>query len=296
MDMTINLLGSYRNGNYDVTIFSDGTKIRENDLDFFEAQFPENIDLKITDYCDVNCAFCHENSTVHGEHSILDAEFFRTLRPYTELAIGGGNPLSHPELIPFLINLKKSKILANLTVNQVHFEKHYNLLKHLMDKELIRGLGVSLVNPTDKFISMVQSLDNLIIHTINGIISKNQISKLYDKNLKVLILGYKNIRRGKDYYSESVDQNIEMMYNLLKYGLTEHFEIVSFDNLALNQLRVKSLISKSLWDEFYMGDDGQHTMYIDLVKREFSKSSTCFERHPLMDDIDNMFAVVKTIK
>ena len=287
----------YDNGNYHVNInILNGTKIRENNLDFFEAQFPENIDLKITNYCDVNCAFCHEDFTIHGEHSILDAEFFRTLRPYTELAIGGGNPLSHPELISFLINLKKSKILANLTVNQIHFEKHYNLLRYLMDKELIRGLGVSLVNPTDKFISMVQGVDNLIIHTINGIVSKNQISKLYDKDLKILILGYKLIRRGMDYYSESVDRNIEMMYNLLKDGMVEHFKIVSFDNLALNQLRVKSLISEELWDEFYMGDDGKHTMYIDLVKREFSKSSTCLTRYPITDNIDDMFFIVKNMQ
>ena len=68
---------NYPNGNYHVEIFEDGTKIRENNLDFFEAQFPENIDLKITNYCDVNCAFCHEDSTIRGEHSILDAEFFR---------------------------------------------------------------------------------------------------------------------------------------------------------------------------------------------------------------------------
>ena len=143
---------------------------------------------------------------------------------------------------------------------------------------------------------MVQGVDNLIIHTINGIVSKNQISKLYDKDLKILILGYKLVRRGMDYYSESVDRNIEMMYNLLKDGMVEHFKIVSFDNLALNQLRVKSLISKELWDEFYMGDDGKHTMYIDLVKREFSKSSTCLTRYPITDNIDDMFSIVKNMQ
>ena len=28
------LIGRYRNGNYDVLIFEDGTKVRKNDLDF----------------------------------------------------------------------------------------------------------------------------------------------------------------------------------------------------------------------------------------------------------------------
>lgn len=32
----MSILGEYVNGNYHVRIYSDGTKIRENDLDFFE--------------------------------------------------------------------------------------------------------------------------------------------------------------------------------------------------------------------------------------------------------------------
>ncbi|MCK9470133.1 MAG: polymorphic toxin-type HINT domain-containing protein [Bacilli bacterium] len=52
------LLGKYKNGNYTVTLFSDGTKIRENDLDHFRADFPESMDLKITNKCDMGCIFC----------------------------------------------------------------------------------------------------------------------------------------------------------------------------------------------------------------------------------------------
>ena len=42
-----------------------------------------------------------------------------------------------------------------------------------------------------------------------------------------------------------------------------------------------------------MGDDGQFTMYIDAVKREFAKSSTSTERWPITGDIAEMFGVVK---
>ena len=37
----MSILGEYTNGNYRVRIYSDGTKVRENDLDFFEPEFPE---------------------------------------------------------------------------------------------------------------------------------------------------------------------------------------------------------------------------------------------------------------
>lgn len=46
----------YKNGNYTVKFnLKDGTKIRENDLDFFDAEFPESMDLKITNRCSNNC-------------------------------------------------------------------------------------------------------------------------------------------------------------------------------------------------------------------------------------------------
>lgn len=49
----------YRNGNYDVILNTkNGTKIRKNDLDFFAPETAESIDLKITNSCDMGCAFC----------------------------------------------------------------------------------------------------------------------------------------------------------------------------------------------------------------------------------------------
>jgi hypothetical protein len=236
---------------------------------------------------------CHEDSVEDGEHGLLDAKFIDTLKPYTELAIGGGNPLSHPELVLFLNKLKERKIIANLTVNQIHFEKNYELLMDLMEEKLIYGLGVSLVNPTGEFISLVQQNKNIVIHLVSGIVSKKQLEKLQDKDLKILLLGYKFLRRGKTYYSEVIEDKIQMLHNLLKNGMMEHFKVVSFDNLAIKQLKIRELVSEEVWNEFYMGDDGQHTMYIDMVNREFSKSSTCKQRFSITENIIDMFSIVK---
>ena len=45
-----------------------GTKIRENDLPYLQAERPETMDIKITNQCDCACVQCHENSTVNGEY------------------------------------------------------------------------------------------------------------------------------------------------------------------------------------------------------------------------------------
>lgn len=163
------LLARYKNGNVSVTRWDDGTTVRRTEDDEFRPAFVENVDCKITDRCDGGCQFCYEGCTPSGKHGdILNDKFINSLHPYTEMALNG-NDLSHPHLIAFLSRLKEKKVIANLTVNQIHFERHYNFIKELLDKKLIWGLGISLREPTDAFINLVKTIPNAVIHTINGI-------------------------------------------------------------------------------------------------------------------------------
>lgn len=297
----MNLLGSYKNGNYTVSIFEDGTKIRENDLDFFEADFPESMDIKITNKCDMGCVFCHENSTACGEHGkILDVPFLENLHPYTELAIGGGNPLEHPDLKEFLIRCKELKLIPSMTVNQTHFLSSLDFIKELVDNKLIYGLGISLVNPTDDFIEKVKLFPNAVIHIIAGVVTDHQLEKIANKNLKILLLGYKQFRKGLDLYNRyEKDINQKIGYIRRKLALLlKQFKVVSFDNLAIKQLNVHSLLTEEQWDNFYMGDDGTHTMYVDMVKEQYAVSSTSTHRRYFTDGqlIESMFSDVKQDK
>jgi hypothetical protein len=296
----------YQNGNYVVTIdLQNGTKIRENDLDFFRADFPESMDIKICNKCDMGCPMCHENSTPDGKcGDIMSESFIDKLHPYTELAIGGGNPLEHPDLVPFLEKCKRLKLIPSMTVNQYHFMKNRELIKDLVDKKLIYGLGISLVSVTIPFIEAVQQFPNAVIHVINGIVHPVQLEELAFKNFKILILGYKEFRRGKDMYNRQscvIEYVKDALYDILPKIIDEGwFEVVSFDNLAIKQLDAQRLMSAEDWDQFYMGDDGQDgnmtsaSMYVDMVNREFAKSSTSTERYSLEDDIVTMFEKIRT--
>lgn len=290
----MNIIGKYKNGNYVVTLLSDGTKIRETNDNEFIPSFAENCDVKITDKCDGGCPFCYEGCTPNGRHGdILNYKFLDTLHSYTELAING-NDLSHPDLVPFMHKMRDKKIILNMTVNQIHFEKHFNVIKEWIDEGLIYGLGVSLKEPTDKFINMITQFPNAVIHVINGVVSVHDLSILAGHNLKVLILGYKNLRRGESYYEQNDDIVNALQEDLNKYLFPEiidksWFKVVSFDNLAIKQLHVQEHLSKEQWEEFYMGDDGNYTFYIDMVDGTFGKNSLATERYPIMDSIDEMF-------
>lgn len=293
------LLGAYRNGNYRTLIMDDGTKIRRTNDDEFVPDFAENMDIKITNCCDRNCLMCHEGSIPDGKHGdIMNEKFIDTLHPYQEVAIGGGDITIHPDLIPFLQKLKERKVIANITVNQIHFEQKQDLIKRLVNEKLIYGLGVSLVNPTEKFISLIKQYPNAVIHVINGILKPSDIEALGNNNLKMLILGYKQLRRGTDWYTED-HENIVVRQMWLKESICniyDKFKVVSFDNLAIEQLNMRRFFTDKEWEEFYMGDDGNFTYYIDMVERKFAKSSTApmDKRYDLIDSTDEMFRRIVT--
>lgn len=293
------ILGSYKNNDYTCTMFSDGTKIRWNDKDSFNPIKPESIDLKITNKCDMACAMCHENSTPDGKHGdILNLPFIDTMFPYSEVAIGGGNPLTHPDLIEFLEHLKERKILASMTVNQMHFMHNIDFLKELTDKKLIYGLGISYIGGRHKnAIEAIKQFPNAVVHVINGVVHMDSLEALANNDLKILILGYKEFRRGKTLYDEcgsEIDYLKYQFYDMLPKIVNDGwFKCISFDNLAIKQLEPKRLMSEEDYKSFFMGMDGEYTMYVDAVNRQFAKSSVSTERYDLMDNIADMFKIIK---
>ena len=212
----------YNNGNYTVAIdLSNGTKVRYNKEDKFVPTTIENFDYKITNRCDMNCPFCFESSSVKGKHAdIMNQKFIDSLHPYTEISVGGGNPLCHPQLIQFLEKCKKLKLIPNITINQIHFERNQELIERLVSDKLVYGVGVSLVEPTQSFIKLVKRYSNVVIHVINGVITEQQLNMLYGHNLKILVLGYKELGRGESLYrnvTNIIDDRKDMLKHSIEY-------------------------------------------------------------------------------
>ena len=326
------ILNMYRNGNYNVMICDDGTKMRFNNEHYFNPQFPESIDMKITNYCPYDCPYCHEDSSVNGRRAdlivknngdkIKDSEllnitykdcklknnFFQTLRAGTEVAIGGGAVTYHPHLEIFLTLLKNRGIIANMTINEKEINNNQTRLQYYMQNNLIHGLGISFVNDiADNHKSLNEFIDdcerkgisgNIVIHIIAGVASEETIELLRDRGLKVLILGYKDFRRGIDFHKTGniVDDNfLYLKKNLSTLINSGAFETVSFDNLAIKQLEVQNILRSDIFKKMYMGDDGQFTMYMDLPNNQYAYSSIAPEerRYQIENDIVIMFDNVR---
>lgn len=280
METSQKCINEYTNGNVSVRIFEDGTKIRE-----YEGTpnpvHPETIDVKVTNKCDLShiCTYCHEQSNNEGQHAdltVLSNFFKKNAFPGLELAIGGGDPLSHPKLILFLYDMKRLGVICNITINQLHLKKHYSKLVTLVDYELVKGIGISY---RDKIVqshvlTYLSKYQHVVWHVIAGI---NEIDCLEDiRNSgfdSALVLGYKKFGNGKTFYNSEVDANLKRWYQRLPRHMSDDFYL-SFDNLGLEQLNVKRFIKSEIWDNIYMGDDGMFSMYIDAVEQTAHTSST----------------------
>lgn len=294
----VKVIAQYKNGNTMVTLFNDGTKIRETNDDEFRPEFPENCDMTISTVCDNGCEFCYMNCKPDGEYADFEKyPFLNAMHKGMELAINLNFP-AHPKLMEFLEKMSEQGVFVNATVSERHFMKHRDFIRKLTEAHLLWGLGISYAGVTDndEFINAVKEFPTAVIHTIAGLITYDTVRNLSGHGLKLLVLGYKNIGRGESYWDRNnpiIKEGIDWIAEELPY-LTDKFRLISFDNLAIEQLRVRDWIDKDVWDERYQGEEGNQTFYIDLVHGTFARDSLIKENFPIGDkSLKEMFEIIR---
>ncbi len=306
----INNRYSYKNGNY-IVYYSYGRLVKRA-CRFGEeliSDFPDSIDLKISNKCSWGCPYCHESSFPEGD--VLDID--KTMEVLSqlpevpiEIAIGGGNVFETPSLTLELIQrLKKREYLPRITINYKDLLSPLTEEKKLILDE-VGGIGISLdhlpevindfLGEPSLYETLFGSIDtnvgfitrnyNIVAHIIAGVFPISQLQKLFDiSDIPILILGYKQWGRAKGTeLPESMKEFEQIVKQEIYKQRTARYEdfisrkVVGFDNLALEQLDIKSCLSDKEWDSLYMGDEGSHSMYIDAVKGQFARTSRSAER------------------
>ena len=206
-------------------------------------------------------------------------------------------------MIWFLEKLKKKGVIANITINQKHLRPYKDLICKLVAEELVHGIGVSLVDSSNKDdFDFIDTLgNNVVIHTIAGILDEKDLEVL--KNRKVLILGYKDLRRGHAMLEKDFDEithRMDLLRKLWLYDLKKNCKVVSFDCLAIEQLDPKNVlnVSDKDWSTLFQGSDTDvkdadgnitcATMYIDVPNMTVARMSTAAldKRYPFTGDED----------
>jgi hypothetical protein len=291
-------LSHFKNGNTDVKILADGTKIRTwPDGESAVPVLPESIDLKITNKCDVGCPFCHESSAPNGKHANPEfvRQLLRQLQPGSEVAIGGGNPLANGGLQDLLRSAADHRLIANMTVNVESALGASSSIAKMRSTGLLHGLGISGTagGVTTTYNQLAPGLIDVdtVFHFIAGLGNPQDVLRT-SREAKTLVLGYKRIGRGIQ-HARSTPPDLDKWRFFLPSLLAGAKFPISFDNLAIEQLGLKELVPPDEWERRFMGGEGEFTMFVDAVEQTFAVSST-HERWPIAGkSVEEMFRQVR---
>lgn len=272
------LIASYQNGNANIKIHDDGTRIIEFE-DELKLDSPLNIDIRVSTKCSFGlnpstgkafCSFCHEEAKTDGFEADYEQlkEKLISLPQGIELAIGANNITQN--LFDFISWAATKKYIVNLTINQGHIRRDILLLRELINKNLISGLGVSYRSGLKFDVpEEILSYSNTVFHVITGIDKFDEIKELYQKGVKkVLLLGEKNF--GFNLGNVDLTTRVHKEWYWWVGKLFNIFDVVSFDNLALEQLKLSRYFNNKNWNVF---NQGEHSMYLDAANKVYKPSS-----------------------
>jgi hypothetical protein len=273
------LIAKYRNGNASVELHNDGTRVITTPDPSFQFEYPLNLDIRVSTRCLFGrnpktgkgvCEFCHESATTTGvecDYEELKATLDE-LPKGIELAVGCNDLTDGLE--EFIIWCGHRGFIVSLTVNQGHLMRYYEGLDSLITNGFIKGLGISYRRELkwtipDHFLNY----ENTVFHTIAGIDDFNDVLSLKDRGVKkILILGEKDFGFNEGKVDLKSQSHKEWFWWVSK--LFTEFDAVSFDNLALEQLRLSRFFTEEQWEEF---NQGEYSFYINAVDKTFAPSS-----------------------
>lgn len=244
-DIKSNTITSRKTGDW-WTIFNKntGAKYRftfcDNATPITKSEYPELIDMKITDYCPKNCSFCYQGSTKNGKHADTKKilSFIRNIQAEAsgglyEIAFGGGEPTLHPDFFVILDACKHVGIVPNFTTKDLKWTEDSNKVMKVLDTCGSFGYSVSSLGELKKVHTILESClkDHkysysgkrtqmgktplYVIHLIEGTIGNVELKKIFkycsDNYISMLLLGFKRMGRGAS--CPTIDQN---MWEVLK--------------------------------------------------------------------------------
>lgn len=255
------------------------------ELTVTKASIPELVDLKITDYCPIGCAFCYQDSTKDGVHastsdlhtiidSLAELEVF-------EIAIGGGEPTMHPDFLNILRYAKDRHVTPNFTTKSLAWLKKADTAKQILDTTGMFAFSVTDVSEIEKVLASLGMLQNersnhytkkLSVQYVLGttdLETFGAIAKFCVKNnIRLTILGYKQVGRGPAFTPHDHTD----WFSVLNDAYSNAWSPVGIDTAVVQQFE-SELKAAGIPEQWYHKDEGKFSAYIDGVAMTMAPSS-----------------------
>ena len=244
-----------------------------------KSEYPELVDMKITDYCDKNCSYCYQDSTTAGGPA--SPKYISQLLACLggmgvfEVALGGGDTTSHPDIDRVIDEAINFGMIPNVTISDSRCltDIRYNRINSCGSITISINSMNSLYNFKRCIENSRVRRDKIGLQCIEGLVEKWELYKIIEDaselNLPLTILGYKDTGRGKDKKIKKYDV-ISVILDIIK-SKGRHTDI-SFDTLLVNKYRER-LEEHGTPRILYDTEEGKYSMYIDAVKKKCAKNS-----------------------
>lgn len=249
------------------------------------SSIPELVDISITDYCDSNCQFCYRDSSLKGRHAELN--YIKSLsymlyeNEVFEVALGGGEPTSHPYFIDILKTFNTKNITVNFTTRNVEWLKN-DIYRNKVLSE-IGGFAYSVKNEYDVriFGFLVNKYDipkhKVSIQIVEGTIIEKTFQNILKEcvyhGLGIVILGFKTTGRGMKYL-ESNNKKFDFNYLdiLMNFNKKNNLIRVGIDTVFATKYQ-NDLKENKIDKELYTLEEGKFSCFIDATKKQIGPSS-----------------------
>lgn len=256
-----------------------------------KASSPELVDVKITDYCPMDCAYCYQGSTTAGAHADLStlegiAGALAKMRVF-EVAIGGGEPTMHPKFADVLKAFRSRGVVPNFTTKSLAWLKDSTIRSAL---SCVGGFAYSAETAADveKFVRATADVDGLPsrgIQHVMGSVPEEEFERMvvacFGHGVQLVLLGYKTTGRGADVAPHGYDN----WPQIVKRASRRRWLRVGIDTALAREMHAKGMDSEALRGVaanssnvrglLYGTDEGKFSMYIDAVTKRMGPSSYC---------------------
>ena len=292
-----------KNGNYYIlygNMFSRKEKMRlqVDSIPDIIPEYPELVDMKITNACEHKCPFCYMASTPNGKHAdYMDIlNIIRMFKTKTEFALGGGNVLLHPDFDTIVKVIDKNNHIANITIryDDVITINNNETIKNAIKKH-VSGIGLSVQNESDLdvakdfIVDMLNLGKHISLHIIpemigvdNTVAILKKINNINDEvynehkrdidwscnRCKVLFLGLKQTGRAKNIEHKLLtDDELSLLQK------ETHFDFC-VDTAFINTYCTWFKDNYGDCEDFFLTrHEGEYSMFIDAVKNKAYTSS-----------------------
>lgn len=255
-----------------------------------KPEYPYLVDIKITDFCDLGCAYCYQGSTKNGLK--CDNSFFYDIKNVFEIVLGGGEVTRDREHFISVLNVIRYRagehVNINFTTRTLDWLNDEKYAQEILSKTKTFAFSVDEKNQNqlEKLINIFDYRWNVennelyknkpsiqIIPEIMGDYCLEKILRICKNNfIKVVLLGYKETGRGIDYkkvkYNTIDDRFLRVLDKLVKDQMCPN---ISVDTAMISKYH--DTISNILPSWLYHKEEGKYSMYIDLVTKQFAPSS-----------------------